>query len=37
MGVGRVTGLLAAIAAAYVLAGWFFFWRAKCCLRRRIF
>ena len=37
MGVGRVTCVLTAIAAAYVLAGLFFFWRAKCCLRRRIF
>jgi hypothetical protein len=37
MGVGRVTGILTAIAAVYILAGWFFFWRAKCCLRRRIF
>jgi hypothetical protein len=37
MGVGRVTYILTAIAVAYVLAGLFFFWRAKCCLRRRIF
>ena len=37
MRVGRVTGILTAIAAAYILAGLVFFWRAKCCLRRRIF
>ncbi len=37
MGVGRVTCILTAIAAAYILAGLVFFWRAKCCLRRRIF
>ncbi|MCL5278999.1 MAG: ABC transporter permease [Planctomycetes bacterium] len=37
MNVGRVTCLLMAIAVAYILAGLFFFWRAKCCLRRRIF
>jgi ABC-type transport system involved in multi-copper enzyme maturation permease subunit len=37
MGVGRVTCILTAIAVAYVLVGLFFFWRAKCCLRRRIF
>ncbi len=37
MSVGRVTCLLTALAAAYILAGLFFFWRAKCCLRRRIF
>lgn len=37
MSVGRVTCILTALAAAYILAGLFFFWRAKCCLRRRIF
>jgi ABC-type transport system involved in multi-copper enzyme maturation permease subunit len=37
MSVGRVTSILALIAAAYILAGLLFFWRAKCCLRRRIF
>jgi hypothetical protein len=37
MSVGRVTCILTALAAAYILAGLLFFWRAKCCLRRRIF
>jgi len=37
MGVGMVTCVLAGIAAVYILAGFLFFWRAKCCLRRRIF
>ncbi len=37
MRVGRATCILTAIATAYFLAGLFFFWRAKCCLRRRIF
>jgi ABC-type transport system involved in multi-copper enzyme maturation permease subunit len=37
MSAGRVTSILALIAAAYILAGLLFFWRAKCCLRRRIF
>jgi hypothetical protein len=37
LGLGAVTCVLAAVAAAYVLVGLFFFWRAKRCLRRRIF
>ena len=37
LGLGAVTCVLAAVAAAYILAGLFFFWRAQRCLRRRIF
>jgi ABC-type transport system involved in multi-copper enzyme maturation permease subunit len=37
LGLGAVTCVLAAVAAAYILAGLLFFWRAKRCLRRRIF
>jgi ABC-type transport system involved in multi-copper enzyme maturation permease subunit len=37
MGVGQVTGILAAIAGAYILAGLVFFWRAGCRLRRKVF
>jgi len=36
-GVGRATAILALIAAAYILAGLFLFWRAKCRLRRNVF
>jgi ABC-type transport system involved in multi-copper enzyme maturation permease subunit len=37
MGVGQVTGILAAIAGPYILAGLVFFWRAGCRLRRKVF
>ncbi|MCX5646831.1 MAG: ABC transporter permease subunit [Phycisphaerae bacterium] len=37
LGLGAVTCVLAAVAAAYILVGLLFFWRAKRCLRRRIF
>jgi hypothetical protein len=37
LGFGAVTWVLAGIAALYILAGFLFFWRAKRCLRRRIF
>ncbi len=37
MGVGMVTGILAGVAALYILSGLLFFWRAKCCLRKKVF
>ncbi len=37
MGVGTVTGILAGVAALYIVAGLLFFWRAKCCLRKKVF
>ena len=37
LGFGAVTWILAGIAAAYILAGFLFFWRAKHSLRRRAF
>jgi ABC-type transport system involved in multi-copper enzyme maturation permease subunit len=37
MGVGMVTGILAAVAAVYIGVGLLFFWRAKCGLRRKVF
>jgi ABC-type transport system involved in multi-copper enzyme maturation permease subunit len=36
-GVGRMTATLAIIAAGYLLVSLLFLWRAKCCLRRRLF
>jgi ABC-type transport system involved in multi-copper enzyme maturation permease subunit len=35
--VGRMTGILAGVALVYVLAALFFFWRAKCRLRKSVF
>jgi ABC-type transport system involved in multi-copper enzyme maturation permease subunit len=37
LGLGAVTGVLTSVAAAYILVGGLFFWRAECCLRRRVF
>ncbi len=37
LGLGTVTGVLTSVAAAYILVGGLFFWRAQCCLRRRVF
>jgi ABC-type transport system involved in multi-copper enzyme maturation permease subunit len=37
LGVGRATSALAGVAAAYIAAGLLFYWRARCCLRRRVF
>lgn len=37
LGVGRMTGILAGTALVYVLAALFFFWRAKCRLRKSVF
>jgi ABC-type transport system involved in multi-copper enzyme maturation permease subunit len=37
LGFGAVTWVLAGVAAVYILAGFLFFWRAKHCLRRRVF
>ncbi len=37
MAAGMVTATLAGVAALYIGAGLLFFWRAKCCLRRRVF
>ena len=37
LGLGAMTRVLAVVAAAYIVAGWLFFWRAQRCLRRRIF
>ena len=37
MGVSMVTCILARVAALYIVAGLLFFWRAQCCLRKRVF
>ncbi len=37
MGVGMVTRILAGVAALYIGVGLLFLWRAKCCLRRKVF
>jgi len=37
LGAGRVTCILVGIGVVYGLIGLFFFWRAKRCLRRRVF
>jgi len=37
LGVGRMTGMLAGTALVYLLVALFFFWRAKCRLRRSVF
>lgn len=36
-GVGRMTGILTAIALGYISVGLLFFWRARCRLRRNVF
>ncbi len=36
-GIGQATTILVGIATAYILAGLFLFWRAKCRLRRNVF
>jgi len=37
IGVGTATCALLGVAAGYTLAGFLFFWRARRCLRRRVF
>jgi hypothetical protein len=37
LSVGQMTSTLTIIAAAYILAGLLFLWRAKCRLRRNVF